>query len=87
MGQRGQTTHTQKLHFLWREEYEQVNITQTKIVKLQMYDECICEPRLMHLGRCVQFEWGLFCHSPQMGFHLLLIALIIRLIQVIVITW
>ena len=41
----------------------------------------------MHLRGRVQFEWGLFCHSPQMGFNLLLVALIVRIIQVIVITW
>lgn len=30
-----------------------------------------------HLGRCVQFKWGLFHYSSQMGLHLLFIAFII----------
>lgn len=40
----------------------------------------------VYLWGCVQFEWRLLCHPPQMGFHVLLITLIIWLVQVVVIT-
>ena len=41
---------------------------------------------VLYLAGVIQFEWGLLCHSPEMGFHLLFITLIIRVIQLIVIS-
>lgn len=41
---------------------------------------------VFYLCGVIELEWGLLCYSPEMGSHLLFIALIIRVIQFIIVT-
>lgn len=42
--------------------------------------------RDMYLCGVIQFKRGLLCYSPEMSSHLLFITLVVRVIQLIVVT-